>query len=404
MVRTVLHGGQVFDGTGAPIADGDVVIEDGRIVEVGTGLDGDVAVDVVGRTILPGFFDCHVHVMIDNVDALARMAQPFSYKFYVAERALGRILDCGITTARDAAGADLGVKTAVESGLIRGPRLLIAMALLSQTGGHGDSWQPSGFEGNSLACYPGMPGWIVDGPDAMRLKIRELIRAGADQIKLCSSGGVMSPRDNPHHAHFSPEELEMAVAEARAAGTYVMAHAQAAEGIKNAVRAGIRSIEHGIFLDDEAIELMLDRGTWLVPTLMAPLSVLEAADAGVAIAEASLEKARMVVDSHTDSFRRAAEAGVKVAMGTDAVGIPHGRNLDELLLMAKNGMPPVDVLRATTSSAAELTGLDAELGTIAEGKLADLVVIDGDPLDFVGLRERIVSVWKDGVEVSGSLS
>jgi imidazolonepropionase-like amidohydrolase len=237
---------------------------------------------------------------------------------------------------------------------------------------------------------------VVDGVEGMRLRVRELVRAGADCIKLCTSGGVLSPTDSWRHAQFSPAELEVAVAEAAAAGIHVLAHAQAAEGIKNAVRAGIRSIEHGVQLDDEAIDLMLQHGTWLVPTLVAPLSVLEASDSGVKIPDAILDKAREVVEIHRDSFRRAVDAGVKVAMGTDSGVGPHGRNLRELGLMAEGGMAPLDVITATTSSAARLLSLNDELGTLEVGKRADLVVISGDPLDVATIGDRVEQVWKDG--------
>ena len=228
-----------------------------------------------------------------------------------------------------------------------------------------------------FGALPGLPDTIVDGPDEMRKVVRELIRNGADVIKVATSGGVLSPSDDPRHAHFRPAELEVLVEEATAAGRFVMAHAQGAEGIKNAIRAGIRSIEHGIYLDDEAIDLMLERKTWLVATLVAPLGVLEAADAGVAFPPAVIEKAKSVVEIHAASFRKAVEAGVRIAMGTDTGVTPHGRNLRELGLMAKHGMAPLAVLEATTRSAAQLLGVDEELGTIEPGKLADLVVIAG---------------------------
>jgi imidazolonepropionase-like amidohydrolase len=251
-----------------------------------------------------------------------------------------------------------------------------------------------------LTKHPGVPETIVDGPDEMRAKVRELVRMGADVIKVATSGGVLSPRDKPTHAHFRLAELEVLVEEATAAGIFVMAHAQAAPGIKNAVRAGIRSIDHGIYLDDEAIELMLERGTWLVPTLVAPRGVIDAADAGASIPEASVAKAREVVETHTASFARAVAAGVKVAMGTDSGVTPHGENLRELALMVDGGMTPMQAIVATTSSAAELMGLDDELGTIEPGKRADLVVVDGDPLDVATLAERVSSVYKDGVQVA----
>jgi imidazolonepropionase-like amidohydrolase len=215
MSRTVLYGGRVFDGAGSPVANGDVAFEGGRIVAVGTGLDGD-------------------------------------------------------------------------DGLIEGPRMRIAITILSQTAGHGDGWLPSGLHAPLLVSHPGRPSGIVDGPEEMRKRVREIIRAGASVIKVCTSGGVLSPRDNPRHAHFRADELAVLMTEAAAAGLPVMAHAQATDGIKAAVRAGVRSVEHGIYLDDEAIAMMLEAGTWLVPTLIAPVSVVEAARKRRAATSASL--------------------------------------------------------------------------------------------------------------------
>ena len=401
-MRTVFAGGRVFDGTGAAIAEADVAVVDGTIAEVGVGLDGDEQVDVAGSTLLPGLFDTHVHVMFGHVDIWRLMQEPFSYRFYEAIRNLDSTLRIGITTVRDAGGADLGVKRALEEGIVRGPRLQISITMLSQTGGHGDGWLPSGAQAEIFPAYPGVPTSIVDGPDEIRRKVRELVRAGAEVIKIATSGGVLSPTDNPQQPGFDVEEIEAIVAEARAAGLWVMSHAQSTEGIKNAVRAGVRSIEHGIYLDDEAIQLMLDHGAYLVPTLVAPVGVIKAAEAGAGIPEGAVSKAREVIDAHRDSFRRAAEAGVKVAMGTDAGVIPHGTNLDELQLMADGGMSPEDVLVATTRTAAELMGLSRTLGTIEPGKRADLVVVSGDPLDFRDLAGRIARVYQDGVLVAGA--
>lgn len=395
-MRTVFAGGRVFDGTGAAVAEADVAVSGGRIVEVGRGLDGDEQVDVGGSTVLPGLFDTHVHVMFGHVDLWRHLQTPFSYRFYEAIRNLEATLRVGITTVRDAGGADLGVKQAVEEGIVRGPRLQISLTMLSQTGGHGDGWLPSGASGELFAAYPGMPTQIVDGVDEARRKVRELVRNGADVIKIATSGGVLSPRDSPDQPGFSLEEIEVMVNEARAAELAVMSHAQSRMGIKNAVRAGVRSIEHGIYLDDEAIELMLEHGAYLVPTLVAPHGVLRAAEAGAPIPANVLVKAAEVVEAHRDSFRRAAAAGVKVAMGTDAGVVPHGTNLEELRLMAEGGMSPEDVLVATTRTAAELMGLEGELGTIEPGKRADLVVVSGDPFDFADLAGRIERVYQDG--------
>ncbi len=399
MTRIVLHGGRLFDGTGSEPSEADVAISEGRIVDVGSDLDGDELVDVAGRTILPGLFDCHTHVCLSHVDAWKVVQEPFSLQFYDAAENLRKTLEVGITTIRDAGGADLGIRTAVERGLIPGPRMQISIVMLSQTGGHGDDWFPSGVDVPLMANHPGRPSGIVDGADAVRRKVRELHRMGADVIKVATSGGVLSPRDDPRHAHFRPAELEALVEEATAAGMYVMAHAQGADGIKNAVRAGIRSIDHGIYLDDEAIELMLRHGTWFVPTLVAPQGVLDAVDAGVPLPPAVVDKARMVLDIHRAAFRKAVEAGVRIAMGTDSGVTPHGRNLRELALMQAGGMTPAAVLEATTRSAAQLLGVDATLGTVEPGKIADLVVLAGDPFDFAGMAERVEGVWKDGVRV-----
>jgi imidazolonepropionase-like amidohydrolase len=400
MTRIVLQGGRLFDGTGSDPAEADIAIEGARIVDVGSGLDGDQAVDVAGRTILPGLFDCHTHVTISNVDLWGVVQEPFSIQFYEAAANLRKTLEVGITSVRDAGGADLGIRTALERGMIVGPRLQISIVMLSQTGGHGDDWYPAGFEVPLMAAHPGRPSGIVDGPDAVRRKVRELHRMGADVIKVATSGGVLSPRDDPRHAHFRPAELEALVEEATAAGMFVMAHAQGADGIKNAIRAGIRSIDHGIYLDDEGIELMLRHGTWFVPTLVAPQGVIDAFEAGVSLPPAVVEKARSVVDVHREAFRRAAEAGVRIAMGTDSGVTAHGRNLRELALMAAGGMAPAAVLEATTRSAAQLLGVDDRLGTVEPGKLADLVVVAGDPYDFAGFDERVEQVWQDGLRVA----
>jgi imidazolonepropionase-like amidohydrolase len=398
-MRTLFTGGLVFDGTGSDPRPADVVIEDGHIVDVGSGLDGDEAVDCAGRTVLPGLFDCHVHLLMDGLDPAYWRRRPFSLAYFEAARAMRATLAAGVTTVREAGGADLGLQEAQRRGLAPGPRMQISIAMLSQTGGHGDGWEPSGGSSSIFPAHPGKPSGIVDGPDEVRRKVRELVRAGANVIKVATSGGVVSPRDDPRHGHFRDAEVAVMVEEAAAAGIAVMAHAQATEGIKTAVRNGVRSIEHGIYLDDEAIGMMLERGAWLVPTLMAPRGVLEAAEAGVEISSEVLAKARMVMEAHTDSVRRAIAAGVRVAMGTDSGVTRHGRNLDELALLVGAGMTPAAALHAATGSAAELMGLARELGTVAPGRRADLVLVDGDALEVATLRERVVAVYQDGRRV-----
>lgn len=401
MTRTVLSGGTVFDGTGAAPALADVVIEGDRIVDVGVGLDGDENVDCAGKTVYPGFIDCHVHFMADgNLNPMSHVQTPFSLNFYRAAERMQRTLAAGVTTVREAGGSDLGVKEAQVNGLVAGPRMQISITIISQTGGHGDSWEVCGaYLPGMLDMHPGRPHNVVDGPDEMRRKVRELIRAGADVIKVCTSGGVLSPRDDPRHGHYRDDELLVLVAEAEAAGKWVMAHAQATDGIKSAVRTGIRSIEHGIYLDDEAIEMMIANGTYLVPTLIAPMGVLEARDRGVNVPDYAIDKTKMVIDFHRDSIRRAAAAGVRIAMGTDSGVSPHGLNLRELEQMVECGMSPSAALVAATKTASELMGLAGDLGTIGPGKRADLVVADCAALDVVALRDTIGMVFQDGRRV-----
>jgi imidazolonepropionase-like amidohydrolase len=314
-----------------------------------------------------------------------------------------RTIEAGITTVRDAGGADLGVKQAVEQGLVLGPRMQISVSVLSITGGHGDGWMPSGVDFELFSDYPGMPAGRVDGVDEVRKKVREILRAGAEIIKVCSTGGVLSPTDHPEFTQFTLEELEAMVQEGEyRRGIKVMAHAQGAEGVKNAVRAGIHSIEHGIYLDEEAIELMLEHDTFLVPTLLAPLAVLEMAEEKGNVPEWGVRKARETIEIHSDSIGQAYDAGVKIAMGTDSAVSPHGTNLRELGLMCNVGMSPMESLEASTRVAAECLGWQDRVGTLEIGKLADVTVSKEDPLNDIRSLEdvdNITLVVKDGLIV-----
>ena len=388
----------MFDGTSEKASTADVLVEDGRIVEVGSGLDGDAAIDCTGRLVTPGLFDCHVHFMTDgDFSAKTHAKTPFSLGFFQAAERMERTLAIGITSVREAGGTDAGMKEARDRGLIQGPRMQISVTMLSQTGGHADSWEICGAHmPGMMDSHPGRPHPIVDGPEEMRKKVRELIRAGADVIKVATSGGVLSPVSNPKHAHFRPDELDALVSEATAADRFVMAHAQGTQGIKNAIAAGIRSIEHGIYLDDEAIEMMLAAGTYLVPTLMAPLGLLDQIERGMELPEKVIRIATSVAEAHRDSVERAIAAGVKVAMGTDTGVTPHGENLRELAEMAKLGMSDAQVLRSSTTVAADLLGVSSELGTVEVGKIADLVVWEGESLDVSDMRSRVSTVIQSG--------
>lgn len=406
MTYILVKNGTLIDGKGGqPIQNAAVLIKDNKIVQVGKLEDINLpteevdVVDAENGYILPGLIDTHVHLMMEFTDIRKSLATPFAYKFYQAIGYMKKTIDAGITTVRDAGFTDLGVKQAVEDGLVLGPRMQVSINPLTITGGHGDNWTRSGIDTTSLS-YPGMPSGFCDGPEQVRQKVREMLRAGADIIKVHATGGVMSPTDHPEFTQFSQEELRIIVEEARfRRGIKVMAHAQGAEGIKNAVRAGIHSIEHGIYLDDEAIELMLKHGTYLVPTLLAPVAVLEQGKNSDNMPEHAIQKSLEVVDIHHESVSKAFKAGVKIAMGTDAGVMPHGSNLRELNLMCSIGMTPMESIVATTKVAAECLGWEDKLGTVEEGKLADLVITKVDPLANISSLEdqtNIVTVMKDG--------
>jgi imidazolonepropionase-like amidohydrolase len=407
MGYTLIKNATLIDGTGKdPVQNAAVLIKDNQIVEVGTQDTVKVpneevkVIDAQGGYLLPGMIDTHVHMMFEVKDMRETLVTPFALQFYQAIEYLKRTLNVGITSVRDAGFTDYGVKVAVEQGLIKGPRMQVSINPLTITGGHGDSWMRSGMD-VTRQSYPGMPSGLCDGPEQVRKKVREMLRAGADIIKVHATGGVMSPTDHPEFTQFSEEELSIIVQEAAfRRGVKVMAHAQGAEGVKNAVRAGIHSIEHGIFLDDEAIELMLKKGTYLVPTLLAPVSVLEASEKTDDMPEYAVAKAREVVDIHRESVAKAYKAGVKIAMGTDAGVMPHGTNLRELGLMCGIGMSPMEALVATTKVAAECMGWGDRVGTLEKGKAADFVVVKTNPLENIRSLEderNIILVAKDGV-------
>lgn len=409
MSYTYIHHGTVIDGTGRePIVDGAVLIHEDRLAAVGPAAsvrppqgESVHVIDAEGGAILPGFIDCHVHIT-SQAFAPERYFTPFTYSVLKVVQYARTTVEAGVTTIRDAGGADRGIQQAFDQGLVLGPRSQIAVAMLSITGGHGDSFSPAlGLELKN----PLMVNGVCDGIDGVRKKVREVIRAGAQVIKVATSGGVISPTDKPEDAHFTLEELRTMVDEAKMhGGIRAMAHAQAAPGIKNAVKAGFLSIEHGIYLDDEAIELMLQEGTYLVPTLIAPLSVLRAKEAGHPVPDYAVEKTKRVIEAHQSSIARAHRAGVKIAFGTDSGVGPHGTNLQELALLTEVGLSPMQALVAATHTAAELLGFDDRVGTLEEGKLADVVVSRTNPLDHIeSLAEPANIRWvlKGGSVVKG---
>ncbi|KGJ72228.1 hydrolase [Cryobacterium roopkundense] len=403
---TVFRNAHVFDGERFLPEPADVVFAGAQIAAVGPSAGsapeyaGATVIDCTGKTVLPGMIDLHIHATTSNPGSLQAFTEPFSLQFYESVRNLEATLRAGITSARDAGGADLGTKVAVDSGLVKGPRLRLAISIMSQTGGHADFWQPSGVDSPTMGSHPGRPSGIADGVEEVRKVTRRMLRAGADQIKICSTGGVLSPTDDPRHSQFTEAEIRVIVEEAEAQGKYVMAHAQGAAGIKNALRMGVRTIEHGIYLDDEAINLFLEKNAYLVPTLAAPQAVIRKGASGTSgLSPLVIEKAHKVVDIHRESIARAVAAGVRIAMGTDSgVGV-HGENLQELALLADVGMNLEQVLASTTSVAGELITPLTSVGRLAPNYVADAVVLNGrlDSVEQLGsLRTMIDQVWKDG--------
>ncbi|MBM4241644.1 MAG: amidohydrolase family protein [Euryarchaeota archaeon] len=404
MKYSLIHNGTLIDGNGGPpLHNAAVLIENQHISVVGSedsiNLPNDkiTQIDAQGGFILPGFIDTHVHLMAEGFRMEDNMYAPLSLYFYKAAENMRRTIEAGITTARDAGLADIGVKMALEQGLMVGPRLQISVAPLSITGGHFDFWLNSGFD--MKVSYPGFPHSLCDGVEKVRKRVREVLRAGADVIKVMATGGVMSANDSPEFTQFSVEELEVIVEE----GVYhnntrVMAHAHGLGGIKNALKAGIHSIEHGTYLDDEAIRMMLDQGTYLVPTFVTMEVNKESAESGN-LPDYSIEDAIKLVEIHEKNIKKAYEAGVRIAMGTDCGVVSHGINLQELGFLCDIGMKPEEAILTGTKTAAECLGWQNELGTIDEGKLADVVISKPDPIADIkslGDPDNIVLVMKDG--------
>jgi len=399
---------RLIDGTGRePVEAAVLVVVDDRIIAVGPRAsvripDGARIVEGDDLTLLPGFIDSHVHLAGQSgVDFNRLLMTRRSMLLLMSVPNAAVTLQAGVTSVRDAGLSPASVRDAIDAGYFPGPRCLMAVSILSQSGGHGDAMMPCGCD-LSMDCGMDVPDAVVDGPDMMRRRVREVLFAGADWIKLCTSGGVLSPADHPDAAQFTIDEIEVAVEEAAAQGKRVMAHAMSTAGIKNALRAGVTSIEHGCLLDEEAIALMKERDAWLVPTLVAPRDVVAAASHGRSIPEAMVQKARDISVRHMASFRAAVAAGVNIAMGTDSAVGPHGANLRELALMVEGGLTPLHAITASTLAPARLLRRERDVGTLEVGKLADAVAVRGDPLADIALladADRVRVVLKGGERV-----
>jgi imidazolonepropionase-like amidohydrolase len=397
----VLREAFVLDASGSFEGPLDVHVADGRVATVGTNLsvEGPESVDCSGLWLMPGVFDCHLHLAMSTTDAGASMRTPLTAWALETAANARTTLEAGVTFVRDLAGADAGLRTGFERGWAPGPRLQISIVLLSQTGGHGDGFLAGrGIDAGLTPDYPGRPPQVVDGVDGMRQAVRQVIRAGADWIKLATTGGLVSEHDQPLVAEFTQEEIETAVFEGRRKGKPVSAHAYGGEGLENAVEAGARSIEHGGFLTEEQAVRMAERGCWLVPTLSAMRDVLLWAEEG----KLTPAQCRKILDFGLElgaAVRIAKEHGVRLACGTDYISREqHGGNLEEIALMHDAGLTVEEALLAATSGGAELCGVSDRYGRIAPGYVFDAIVLDEDPGDLSAFRKpgAVTGVFKAG--------
>ncbi len=397
---TLIRGATLIDGTGAsPVPGSAVLIEDERISWVGPAAAVEappdrVEIDATGLTIMPGLIDCHDHMVHTGFDLMQRASSPLSLTMMRIADNLRVTLEAGITTVRDAGGLDVGFKMAVEQGLIPGPRLVLGLTILSRTGGIDDPKMRSGTVLDFMGL-PGLPSPVRDGPEECRKGVREVIHAGADWVKCASTGGVSSPTLGPTDAALTYEELAVIADEAHMRGKPVFVHAYGGPGLVDAVAAGIDCIEHGAYLcqHPETVDRMATEGFWLVPTFMV---IALHAERGTPWGQ---RKAQDMQADHRRTLEVAMSAGIPIAMGTDAGGYGHGHNAVELQLLVENGMTPMQAIIASTSDAARLLAMDADIGTIETGKFADLLLIDGDPLADIAIldqAEHIHLVMKSG--------
>ena len=409
MALTVLRDATVLDVVVGELLEGrHVVIEDGRIREVAdrpVSLADATVLNVAGRTVMPGLCDAHVHVIQSSADIPAMLEWAPSYQTARAQYVLGDMIRRGFTTVRDAGGADYGLADAIEEGYFEGPRLLFSGNTLSQTGGHGDKRRRGDNSMQICGCLL-RDSHIVDGADQVRRAARDELRKGAHQIKIMVSGGVDSPTDHILNTQFSHEEIRAAVEEAEAARTYVLAHAYSARAINRALECGVRSIEHGNLLDETSIDLLLAKDAFLVPTL-AVYEALHREGEAAGFPAVSQAKVADVRDAGLSALEKAHRGGVRIVFGTDLLGEMHNMQMLEFDLRAEV-QAPIDIIRAATVTAAELFNMVGEIGVVAPGARADLLVVDGNPLDDLGLFQpdgrHLSLVMKDGRRVVDRLS
>lgn len=398
---TYLHCGKLIDGISNNVQpEMTVIIEGTKITDIKKGYQpatGSITViDLKNKTVMPGLMDAHVHLSGETsknryTEGFTLNEEDFAFR---SVNYAERTLMAGFTTVRDMGGTiTLALRNAINGGYLKGPRIIAAGKGISTTGGHGD---PSNGVNRELMGDPNAKEGVINSPEEARKAVRQRYKEGSDVIKITATGGVLSNTKDGAGAHFTEEEIKAVVATAKDYGYKVAAHAHGAEGMKRAIRAGVTSIEHGTFMDDEAISLMKQHGTYYVPTLTAGKSTADSAKIAGYYPPFVTIKALETGPKIQATFTKAYKAGVKIVFGTDAGVFTHGKNYKEFEYMVEGGMPAMITIKSATMAAADLLGLSDKLGSLEKGKLADVIAVDGDPLQDIKLMKNVSFVMKEG--------